>query len=395
MGFLQGDPLAYGAKVVAEVERACGGLDAGEHARTIRGHELILSGVEPNSALRCIKSVRTREGTLEGGRIGIDDAAVIARVRGGEPEAYAELVRACTGIALRAAVAFGAGAEAEDVVRAAFFKAYRSLGRFGDGAAFRPWLLRIVANETRNTVRSAGRLRAATDREAALPGPGPAIPESTDPAVAALARERRRQLLTALDALNEDQRRVVTYRYLVAMDEAETAQALGWPRGTVKSRLNRGLRKLERVLPGLWEGGDDRRREDGAADAPGGAPEYRPEDRLGGRRGDLPGGPPRGGERAPGPARGRGGGPPGAAAEGLRALGRGMRVPDVDGATTAERVLAQLLAEGVPVPVAEPPGRGERVRARARRRWRLLTAALSGLLVVLVLTPPVRAAVAQ
>ncbi|MET9515981.1 hypothetical protein [Streptomyces sp. NPDC002994] len=81
--------------------------------------------------------------------------------------------------------------------------------------------------------------------------------------------------------------------------------------------------------------------------------------------------------------------------EELRRLGRGMRVPDVDGATMAERVLAQIIAEAVPVPVAEPPGRGERVRAWARRRWRLLTAALSGLLVALVLTPPVRAAVVE
>ncbi|MGX1883305.1 RNA polymerase sigma factor [Streptomyces sp. NPDC055287] len=201
--------------------------------------------------------MRTREGTLEGGRIGIDDDAVIARVRAGEPEAYAELVRAYTGIALRAAVALGAGTEAEDVVQAAFFKAYQSLGHFRDGSAFRPWLLRIVANETRNTVRSAGRLRAATGREAALLGAPPVIPESADPAVAALAEERRQQLLAALDELNDDQRRVVTYRYLLEMDEAETAEALGWPRGTVKSRLNRGLRKLGRILPGAGEGGDE------------------------------------------------------------------------------------------------------------------------------------------
>lgn len=79
----------------------------------------------------------------------------------------------------------------------------------------------------------------------------------------------------------------------------------------------------------------------------------------------------------------------------LRGLGRGMRIPDVDGATMAERVLAQIIAEAVPVPVAEPPGRADRVRAWARRRWRLLTAALSGLLVALVLTPPVRAAVVE
>lgn len=99
----------------------------------------------------------------------------------------------------------------------------------------------------------------------------------------------------------------------------------------------------------------------------------------------------------------------------LRGLGRGIRIPDVDGETMAERVLAQLLAEAVPVPAA--PGRMDRLRAwtgRARtgRAWRwtrstrwtrftrgrwgkALAVGLSGLLVVLVLTPPVRATVAD
>ncbi|MFC8130094.1 RNA polymerase sigma factor [Streptomyces sp. NPDC057302] len=174
---------------------------------------------------------------------------MIARVRAGETEAYAELVRAFTGLALRAAVALGAGADAEDVVQQAFFKAYCSLGRFRDGSAFKPWLLSIVANETRNTVRSAVRQRSLAGREAALAEAEPLIPESADPAVAALEDERRTALLVALDRLSEEHRLVVTYRYLLEMDETETAQALGWPRGTVKSRLNRALRKLGRLLP--------------------------------------------------------------------------------------------------------------------------------------------------
>ncbi|MDQ1026662.1 RNA polymerase sigma factor (sigma-70 family) [Streptomyces umbrinus] len=174
---------------------------------------------------------------------------MIARVRAGEPEAYAELVRAHTGLALRAAAALGAGADAEDVVQQAFFKAYCSLGRFRDGAAFKPWLLSIVANETRNTVRTAVRQRTLAGREAALVEAEPLIPESADPAAAALEVERRTALLTALEGLGEDHRLVVTYRYLLEMDESETAQALGWPRGTVKSRLSRALRKLGRLLP--------------------------------------------------------------------------------------------------------------------------------------------------
>lgn len=178
------------------------------------------------------------------------EAAVITRVRGGDAEAYAQLVRAHTGVALRAAVAFGAGADAEDVVQAAFFKAYQALGRFRDGAPFRPWLLRIVMNETRNTVRSAGRARAVAGREACYQGADPVIPDAADPAVAAVAQERRTLLTAALDELSEEQRQVVTCRYLLEMSEAETAEALGWPRGTVKSRLNRALRKLERRLGG-------------------------------------------------------------------------------------------------------------------------------------------------
>jgi hypothetical protein len=84
--------------------------------------------------------------------------------------------------------------------------------------------------------------------------------------------------------------------------------------------------------------------------------------------------------------------------EELRALGRSLDAPGAaDGAETmVERVLGQILAENVPVPVPEPPGAAERLRAVrrwARTRWRSLAATLCGLLALLALTPPVRAAV--
>ncbi|MDG4865308.1 hypothetical protein P8605_44910 [Streptomyces sp. T-3] len=81
--------------------------------------------------------------------------------------------------------------------------------------------------------------------------------------------------------------------------------------------------------------------------------------------------------------------------EELRELGRRVQVPDIGGETMAERVIAQIVAASVPVPVAEPPGRFERLRALLRRHWRRLTAALCGVVTILVLTPPVRAAVAD
>ncbi|MFD3658151.1 RNA polymerase sigma factor [Streptomyces sp. NPDC058620] len=185
MGFLQRHPLADRTEIVAEVERACGGLDSGEHAGAFRGHR--------THCLRCGTDLRqpvyercedagggpaaragggravgdsTGGGAVgrAGGRTGSGEAAVVTRVRAGAAEAYAQLVRAHTGVAPRVAVAFGAGADAEGVVRSAFLKAYQSLGRFRGGAAFRPWLLRIVVNETRNTVRSACRARAVRPR---------------------------------------------------------------------------------------------------------------------------------------------------------------------------------------------------------------------------------------
>ncbi|WP_328537112.1 hypothetical protein [Streptomyces sp. NBC_00344] len=81
--------------------------------------------------------------------------------------------------------------------------------------------------------------------------------------------------------------------------------------------------------------------------------------------------------------------------EELRMLGRRLDSLHTDGDSMAERVLAQLIAESVPTPVrtADTPGRVGRARAWARRRWRALLALFSGLLILLVLTPPVRAAV--
>ncbi|MFJ2888334.1 hypothetical protein ACIO53_20040 [Streptomyces sp. NPDC087305] len=86
----------------------------------------------------------------------------------------------------------------------------------------------------------------------------------------------------------------------------------------------------------------------------------------------------------------------------LRALGRSLDArgggEGAGSETMVERVLAQILAEHLPVPVQEPGPTGVRARLHAVRRWtrlrrRALVAGLCGLLTVLVLTPPVRAAV--
>lgn len=166
-------------------------------------------------------------------------------MRAGDSDAYAELVRRHAHAAHRTAVFLGAGADAEDIVQESLVKAYRALGGFRKGASFRPWLLRIVANETRNLHRSARRRVA---REIASQDLFLGTDEAADPATSALTAERRSELLAALARLSEPYRRVIACRYLLDLDETETATVLGWPRGTVKSRLHRGLRRLHRRL---------------------------------------------------------------------------------------------------------------------------------------------------
>ena len=135
----------------------------------------------------------------------------------------------------------GSAADAEDAVQDAFVKAYDALGRFRSGAPFRPWLLAIVANEARNRRRSAGRraqlaLRAAED---AVSGDAAPSPET-----ALLSSERRDELLAAINRLAEKDRLAIACRYFLDLSEQETANALGWRRGTVKSRLSRALERL-------------------------------------------------------------------------------------------------------------------------------------------------------
>jgi len=108
-----------------------------------------------------------------------------------------------------------------------------------DGAPFRPWLLRIVANEARNRRRSAGRRTGLALRAAAASGDAAPSPEAS-----LLSAETRETLLAALNELPEDQRTVIALRYFVGLSEQEVADALKLPTGTVKSRSARALERL-------------------------------------------------------------------------------------------------------------------------------------------------------
>lgn len=174
-----------------------------------------------------------------------EEDEAVTRARDGDQQAYAYLVARYSALAHRTAYLLGAGHEAEDVVQEAFVKGYRALGTFRDGAAFRPWLLRIVANEAHNLHRSWRRRTTLELRMALRPDTAdPASPEQS-----AVASDTHAILLAAVNAMPDRDRLVLTCRYFLDLSETETAQVLGWPRGSVKSRLSRALDKLRRALP--------------------------------------------------------------------------------------------------------------------------------------------------
>ncbi|WP_336216840.1 RNA polymerase sigma factor [Nonomuraea sp. LPB2021202275-12-8] len=170
----------------------------------------------------------------------MNDDEAIARSLEGDLSAYEALVARYSALAHRTAAMLGAGDEAEDVVQEAFVKAFRHLPSFHRDSPFRPWLLRIVANETHNLTRARGRRSELSVRLGATA----VATAPDDPEGAAVATDRRARLLEAVRGLPERERQAVVCRYFLQLSEAETAQVLGWPIGSVKSRTHRGLARL-------------------------------------------------------------------------------------------------------------------------------------------------------
>jgi RNA polymerase sigma-70 factor (ECF subfamily) len=129
-------------------------------------------------------------------------------------------------------------AAAEDIAQEAFLAAIRALDRFDRRRPFGPWLHRIVVNRAIDWARARA-LRAEVGGDVLEER---AAPEAVDgrysePTVAALA------------ALSPEHRAVIVLRHLLDYTPGEIADLLELPRGTVNSRLRRGLDRLRDELP--------------------------------------------------------------------------------------------------------------------------------------------------
>jgi RNA polymerase sigma-70 factor (ECF subfamily) len=174
------------------------------------------------------------------------EADLVSRAARGDHQAYAELVRPYERLVYRVAVVItGGSSDAEEASQNGLIKAYRSLDRFTPGAAFRPWLLRIVVNEAHNVVRSARRherlgARAREQHDAAIAGPEDAV----------VAREEVESVLDALGRLSDADRLAVALRYFAELPDAEAAALTGTSTEAYRVRLLRARRRLKTVLEG-------------------------------------------------------------------------------------------------------------------------------------------------
>ena len=181
--------------------------------------EVALDGLRPRAARGAVTPRRER--------------ALVRAAQRGDAAAVEALFRAHWPALYRAAWFVVRDAQAaEDIAQEAFLAAVAALDRFDRGRPLAPWLRTIVAR------RAIDALRARTLRR-----------EVGDAALAALPAEESapptEDLADALSALPDDQRTVVVLRHVLELTPGEIAAVLDLPRGTVNSRLRRGLDALE------------------------------------------------------------------------------------------------------------------------------------------------------
>lgn len=174
---------------------------------------------------------------------------LIARAAQGDQAAFQQLWELHHAVAMAAALRLcHQRALAEEITQGAFLLAWRGLSRFQDGSPFRPWLMRILYRHALNVMEkqrvymhalSFDELIDAEQRGQNLHGPIADMQEEVT---------RREEVRQALVQLNTEQRQVIALRYGADLTEVDIAGVLGWPVGTVKSRLNRARERLRVLL---------------------------------------------------------------------------------------------------------------------------------------------------
>jgi RNA polymerase sigma-70 factor (ECF subfamily) len=129
--------------------------------------------------------------------------------------------------------------EAQDATQDALLRAWRSAASLRDPVGFQAWFDRILVNVCRDRLRRRGKVRLVAMDDAQ------GIGAVRDPFRAILDRD---EVLRAMASLDADHRIVLVLHYWADLTVEGVAERLGWPVGTVKSRLHRGLATMRSRL---------------------------------------------------------------------------------------------------------------------------------------------------
>jgi RNA polymerase sigma-70 factor (ECF subfamily) len=189
------------------------------------------------------------------------EAALLARVREGDHEAFYELVRPHErGLYLAALSIVANDADAEEVVQEAILKAFKAVGRFRGEAKFSTWIIQIAMNEARMRVRKdRHHLYDSIDEPRKGEEEGDYLPRDFAdwreiPSEALESARLREALKQALASLAPKYRQVLILRDVEHLNIAETAKLLGITEASVKTRLLRARLMMRDALAPGYDG---------------------------------------------------------------------------------------------------------------------------------------------
>jgi RNA polymerase sigma-70 factor (ECF subfamily) len=169
------------------------------------------------------------------------DTQLVLAIAGGDRRALASLYERYASLLLSVGVRMlGERREAEDVVHDVFLEVWRKAGAF-DGArgTVRTWLLLRMRSRARDRMKSPSAARSRPLDDAVPPT------QVVDPGFSRVEEATERAAVArALDALSQEQRRVLELAFYAGLSSSEIASAEGIPIGTVKSRMRAALGRL-------------------------------------------------------------------------------------------------------------------------------------------------------
>ena len=188
-------------------------------------------------------------------KIKYTDEELVKRFQNGDERAYIELVKRYKDRLLNFVYRYlNSYEQSEDVVQDTLMKLYTSAHMYREIAKFSTWIFTIAANLAKSELRRLKRRRVVSihtmgfdDKEYEIPS------DSYDPARETESNYGEKQIQQAIDTLPDQFKTVIILREVQQLSYEEISRILGISIGTVKSRINRGRLRLQKMLKDLKE----------------------------------------------------------------------------------------------------------------------------------------------